>query len=286
MPDVLSALHRLEQGMFDLFRRYRFLFLVAALLLATVVLYSYNLRKKNSTTYFERAALTFAAPFQTAIDSFIDNVSGIWSDYVWLVDTRQQNLDLERENRRLSSELNEMHEMAIQNGRLRRLLAFVDDLDMAALPAQVIGEDAGTWARTLIIDKGSNSGLRSGLAVVSADGVVGRIIKTAPTSARVLLVTDGSSAVASLIQRTRARGVARGRGDDLSVEYSLRSDDIRVGDLLVTSGMGGIFPKGLPLGRVATVEKDQYGLFQRLSATTTVDFAHLEEVLVVLGERE
>lgn len=271
--------------MFDLFKRYRFLLVAVVLLLATVVLYSYNLRKRDSTTYFERAVLTFAAPFQSTIDSFTDSVSSLWGDYLWLVDTRQQNLELLRENRHLSAELNEMRELAIQNGRLRRLLAFVDDLDMAALPAQVIGEDSGPWARTLIIDKGSNSGLHSGQAVVSADGVVGRIIKVAPTSARVLLVTDGSSAVASLIQRTRARGVARGRGDDLSVEYSLRSDDIRVGDLLVTSGMGGIFPKGLPIGRVATVEKDQYGLFQRLTATTTVDFAHLEEVLVVIGDQ-
>jgi rod shape-determining protein MreC len=272
--------------MFDLFRRYRFLFLAVVLLLATVVIYSYNLRKKNTTTYFERTVLTIAAPFQVTIDSFSDAITGIWSDYLWLVDTRRQNRELLSENSQLRAELNEMREQSIQNGRLRRLLAFVDDLDMAALPAQVIGEDISTWARTLIIDKGTNSGLYNGQAVVSADGVVGRIIKVAPTSARVLLITDGSSAVASLVQRTRARGVVRGRGDDLSVEYSLSSADIRVGDLLVTSGMGGVFPKGLRLGLVTAVEKDQYGLFQRLTASTTVDFDHLEEVLVIIGDSQ
>ncbi len=269
--------------MLDLFRRYRFLFLAVLLLLATVILYSYNLRKKTTTTFFERAVLTFAAPFQSAIDSTSDSVKGVWNNYIWLVDTRQRNLELEKENADLRARLNQMSEYGLENERLKRLLAFVDDLDMAALPAQVVGEDASNWARTIIIDKGTSAGLKNGLAVVAADGVVGRIIKISTNSARVLLITDASSAVASLVQRTRTRGVARGRGEDLSVEYSLRSADIQAGDLLVTSGMGGIFPKGLPIGRIETVEKDQYGLFQRLSATTTVDFSHLEEVLVIVG---
>ena len=113
---------------------------------------------------------------------------------------------------------------------------------------------------------------------------MGRIIKVAPNSARVLLVTDASSAIAALIQRTRTRGVVRGRGDDLSIEYALRDADIQIGDLLVTSGMGGVFPKGLALGLIETVEKDQFGLFQQIKAIPTVDFSHLEEVMVIVGE--
>jgi len=268
----------------ELLRRYRFLLLAIILVLATVFLYSYNLRQKTATTFFERAVLTFAAPFQVSIDGFVDTATGIWQNYLWLVDARQRNLELEQENQELHSQLQQVQEISLQNERLRKLLAFVDDLDRAALPAQIIGEDASNWARTIIIDKGTRAGLRTGLPVVAAQGVVGRIIKTAPGSSRVLLITDASSAVAALIQRTRTRGIARGRGKNLSIEYALRNADIQAGDLLVTSGMGGVFPKGLPLGLVESVEKDQFGLFQQVKAAPTIDFSLLEEVMVIVGE--
>lgn len=268
----------------ELLRRYRFILLAISLVLATVVLYSYNLRQKVATTFFERAILTFAAPFQTGIDGVVDAVTDSWENYLWLIGVRQHNVNLIQENQELRSQLQQVQGVSLQNKRLRELLDFVDDLDRAALPAQVIGEDASNWARTITIDKGSRAGLYAGLPVVAAQGVVGRIIKTAPASSRVLLVTDASSAVAVLVQRTRTRGIARGRGGDLSIEYALRKADISSGDLLVTSGMGGVFPKGLPLGLVESVKKDQFGLFQQVRAVTTVDFSLLEEVMVIVGE--
>jgi len=270
--------------MLQLFRRYRLIFIAVVMLLATVLLYSYNLRHKSATTFFERAVLTFAAPFQSVIDNSYESLTGVWKNYLWLVDARRRNAELLRENSALKVKLQQVEEISLQNERLRKLLSFVDDLDKPALPAQVIGEDISNWARTIVIDKGSRSGLRHGMPVVAAEGVVGRVIKVAPNSSRVLLVTDASSAIAALIQRTRTRGVARGLGRDLSVEYALNEADIQVGDLMVTSGMGGVFPKGLPLGKVAAVDKDQFGLFQQVRVTTMVDFRHLEEVMVILGE--
>ena len=228
--------------------------------------------------------LTLAAPFQSAIDDVADTVVGWWQHYLWLVDTEKQNSQLEQENRQLRSDLQQVAEFRLQNERLRKLLAFVDDIDRPALPAQVIGEDVSSWARTVTIDKGLRAGLRVGLPVVAAEGVVGRIIKAAPNSSRVLLVTDASSAIAALVQRTRTRGVVRGRGAELTLDYALRDADIEQNDLLVTSGMGGVFPKGPTLGRVAQVERDQYGLFQRVEVAPAVDFSHLEEVLVIVGE--
>ncbi|MFK5927370.1 MAG: rod shape-determining protein MreC [Desulfuromusa sp.] len=268
----------------ELLRRYQFLLLAIVLVLATVLLYSYNLRQKTATTFFERAVLTFAAPFQISIDNMVDTATGTWKNYLWLVDAQQRNLELEQENLELHSQLQQVQEISLQNERLRKLLAFVDELDRPALPAQVIGEDASNWARTIIIDKGTRAGLYNGFPVVAAQGVVGRIIKTAPDSSRVLLITDASSAIAALIQRTRTRGIIRGRGENLSIEYALRDADIQIGDLLVTSGMGGVFPKGLPLGLVESVEKGQFGLFQQVKATPTIDFSHLEEVMVIVGE--
>jgi len=270
----------------ELLHRNRYFLLAVALLLSTLLLYSYNLRQKGATTFFERAVLTLAAPFQASFDASADYLSGLWNNYLWLVDTRQRNLSLEKENRELNAKLRQVEEFRLQNERLRQLLAFVDDIDRPALPAQVIGEDASSWARTVVVDKGSHSGLRDGLPVVSAAGVVGRVIKTAPNSARVLLITDASSAIAALVQRTRTRGVAHGLGIDLSLDYALRTADILEGDLLITSGMGGIFPKGLTIGRVKQVKKDEFGLFQDVKIEPAADFSHLEEVLIILGVDE
>jgi len=268
----------------DLWNRYRFYLLAMTLLIATLVLYSYNIRQKSVTTFFERAVLSVAAPFQLGIDGTSNAVVRIWRDYLWLIDTRQRNLMLEKENRELRARLNQINEVTLQNQRLRKLLAFVDDLDRAALPAQVIGEDVTPWARTIVIDKGSRSGLRQGLPVVASDGVVGRVIKTSSYSSRVLLITDPSSAVAALVQNTRSRGILRGHGERLSVEYMEHDATLQPGDLLVTSGMGGIFPKGLPIARVISASQDQFDLFQRIEAIPTADFSRLEEVLVILGD--
>jgi rod shape-determining protein MreC len=268
----------------ELFNRYRFYLLAIILLLATLILYSYNIRQKSVTTFFERAVLSVTAPFQLGIDGAVNGVIGVWRNYLWLIDTRQRNLELAAENQKLRARLNQIDEVTLQNQRLRKLLAFVDDLDRAALPAQVIGEDVTPWARTIVIDKGTRSGLRQWLAVVAAEGVVGRVIKTSSHSSRVLLITDPSSAVAALIQNTRSRGILRGHGERLSVEYMEHDARVQPADLLVTSGMGGVFPKGLPLARVVSVSQDHFDLFQRIEALPAADFSRLEEVLVILGE--
>ena len=126
----------------ELLRRYQFLLLAIVLMLATMVLYSYNLRQKTTTTFFERAVLTFTSPFLKNIDSGVNSVTGAWGNYLWLIDAQQQNQRLKQENLELRFELQQAQEVLLQNGRLRKLLAFVDELDRPALPAQVIGEDA------------------------------------------------------------------------------------------------------------------------------------------------
>jgi rod shape-determining protein MreC len=133
-----------------------------------------------------------------------------------------------------------------------------------------------------MIDKGQEHGVAEGMAVVVAEGVVGRIVRSNLRFSRVLLVTDASSAVASLLQQNRARGVCRGQGEQLAFDFVLRQEEVKVGDRIVTSGMGGVFPKGLVVGNVGRVEKQEFGLFQAIEVIPSVDFSHLEEVLVLL----
>jgi rod shape-determining protein MreC len=121
------------------------------------------------------------------------------------------------------------------------------------------------------------------MAVVAADGVVGQIIKVTNSTSRVLLVTDHASGIAATIQRSRARGVVKGKGDGLcSLEFTTREEDVKVGDAVVSSGIGGVFLKGLPIGEVTMVKRGEYGIFQTVTIRSAVNMEHLEEVLVVL----
>lgn len=272
--------------MLELLRKYRTSLVGGCLILVALLVYSANLRQKDRTTLFEQVVLQVTAPFQKGFDAGWNAVAGWWSQYLWLVGTQQENLRLHQENRHLKAELDGLQEVRLANERLRKLLLFKEEMNLPALPAQVIAEDASSWFRTVVIDKGKEDGVREGLPVVVAEGAVGRIITAAPHHSRVLLITDASSSVASLVQSSRTRGVIRGRGENLTLEFALRQSDIRIGDVVITSGTGGVFPKGLPIGRVTGITQEAYGLFQGVEVEPFVDFSRLEEVLVLLEEDE
>lgn len=270
--------------MLELLRRYRTPLLAGCLVLAALLLYSAQLRRRETTTLFEKTVLQLTAPFHKGLDTVWDGLAATWSRYLWLVEAGEENGRLREENRQLRAELNGLAEVRLANERLRLLLDFRDSVDLPALPAQVIAEDASSWFRTVVIDKGSADGVREGMPVVVAEGVVGRVIRNAPRQSRVLLLTDASSAVASLVQRNRTRGICRGQGDFLTLDFALRHKDVEVGDRIVTSGTGGVFPKGLVIGRVTRAVREEYGLFQTVTVDPAVDFSRLEEVLVLLRE--
>lgn len=270
--------------MLELLRKYRTPVLAACLVLAALLLYSAQLRRREKTTLFEKTVLQLTAPFHRGLDALWHGVAGGWSRYLWLVAAEEENLRLRDENRRLRADLNGLEEVRLANERLRRLLDFRESVALPALPAQVIAEDATSWFRTVVLDKGSADGVREGMPVVVAEGAVGRVIRSAPHESRVLLLTDASSAAATLVQRNRTRGVCRGQGDALTLDFALRLADVAVGDRIVTSGTGGVFPKGLVVGEVTRVVREEYGLFQAVTVAPAVDFSRLEEVLVLLRE--
>jgi rod shape-determining protein MreC len=268
----------------ELFRKYRFHLLAGCLILAALVLYSSNLRRRQQTSLFERTILQITAPLLHGFDSLVQGTDHLWKRYLWLVETEQENFRLLQENRLLKEALAGQEEVRLSNERLRKLLDFRDETGLPAIPARIIAVDASSWFRTVVIDKGSQHGLAEGQPVVVAEGAVGRIIKCARHQSRVMLVTDASSAVAALVQRSRARAICRGDGDGLVLEFAQQQEDIEVGDQIITSGTGGIFPKGLVLGRATAVNRGTYGLFQTVEVTPMVDFSRLEEVLVLPRE--
>lgn len=270
--------------MLDWLRKFRKVLFAVILLFVALLFYSYHLRYRDQTTLFEKAVLEVTAPLQKGADCVFRTLAEWWNHYLWLVSTSAENRQLKEENRQLRSRLRELEEVSLANERLQRLLEFRDSMKLSALVAQVFAEDGTSWFRTVVINKGSADGVEEGMPVMVAEGVVGRILRVAPHESRVLLITDPSSALAALVQKNRARGVIRGQGGYLTMEFTLRQKEIRVGDLIVTSGGGGVFPVGLPVGNVVRVGRPSYGLFQSVTVVPTADFFRLEEVLVLRRE--
>lgn len=267
----------------DFFLKYRLLMFWGAALLLTLLVYVSSIRDKEQASLPEKALLTLFSPLTRAVTATDRMVGGVWSDYINLVGVRAENRQLREAVKELNSREIANREALLEAERLRQLLGFKQRLQVPSLAATIIGADATPWFATLLIDRGQQDGLREGMPVVASDGVVGQVVKVADTSSRVLLMTDPASAVAGVVQRTRARGVVKGKGHGYcSLEFSLSAEEIKVGDIVVTSGVGGLFPKGLPLGEVTMVRKGSYGIFQTVDIRPTVNLSRLEEVLVLL----
>jgi len=179
-------------------------------------------------------------------------------------------------------EMQEQRALVDRSRGLEQLLALRDRADLSTAAAEIIGGSATPGFRTVTIDKGTRDGLRADMSVIAPDGIVGRVVTSSSRAAKVQLLVDRNAAVGAIIERSRAQGVVIGRGDDhLQMEYVSEVADVENGDVVVTSGIDGIYPKGFVIGRVETIEKNGLA-YVKIVVTPAVDFRRLEEVLVVL----
>lgn len=251
--------------------------------LLALSLISANLHSRENMSFFESLVVGITSPVQKAVWGIIGGVGSVWRGYFYLVGLEKENQALKRELQELKLQMNRYREADLANERLRALLNFKKSIATPLLPAQVVAFDPSGWFQTILIDKGRNDGVVQDMAVVSAEGLVGRIIGVGSHHAKVLLILDGNSAVDGYIQRSRARGVLVGLGLELCLlKYVQRNEDVQVGDQVISSGMGGVFPKGLHVGTVQEVVRGSSGLFQRVEVKPAVNFSRLEEVLVVI----
>jgi rod shape-determining protein MreC len=208
------------------------------------------------------------------------------------VDTMQRAAELRAENRalreqveRLQAEITQLHELELENYELRQLAGLQPlPLRNELIPARVVGRDPLPFVQVIALDVGSEQGVREDMPVVTWRGLIGRVIDVQPTTARVLLITDASSAVAVRVQapESRATGVVRGRNDALLLlQYVEQQAPLETGDLLITSGLGGVFPPGVPVGKVVQVRKRDQDLFQEALVEPTARLGQLERVYVL-----
>ena len=233
----------------------------------------------------EQVVIEITAPFQKLIKQTTKSTEELWLNYFRLVDVNHENTQLKNEIHVLKMANSRYRELLATQESLEELLQFKQTINRPVLAAQVIGLDPTGWFKSVIIDKGKWAGLRIDMPVVNAFGVVGRVVSVSSNYAKVLLIIDQNSAVDCLVQRSRDRGMLKGLMSEIcKLDYVAKSNDISMGDIVVTSGLGGVFPKGLPVGRILDVKEISGELFKDIKIRTAVDFSKLEEVLVILEE--
>lgn len=247
-----------------------------------------NLKDPARLNAVDKVLLTISTPVQWAATSVFEAIGGIWSRYIYLVDLAEENDRLRFENQRLRAENNLYLETEQEVRRLRQMLTFRETFPGELKAARIVGRGPSEQFRIvrLKIDLGEKE-LEKGMPVVTFDGLVGQVNRFVGGNADVLLTVDRKSHVPVVVQRNGAQGILRGTGEldryTCEVEYLLRTDEVREGDQLFTSGTGGKFPEGVLAGRIVSVERENLGLFQKVVVEPAVNFSRLREVFVIAG---
>lgn len=271
------------------FRRVRDAAIAILLLALPFFVLNANLREPGRENFYDGPILELSAPIQSLAASVAHAVSDVFDDYVFLIEVHEENDRLRARLARLDQEHEQLTAEALENRRLRSLLSLRERVGGQVIAAQVIGRDVSPFFRVtrVEVDRGERDHVREGMPVVSARGLVGQIRRTWGRYSDVLLAVDAGSAVDVIIQRTGSRGMLRGTGEDdrymSRIEYLGRDDEVRVGDLVHTSGLGQRFPASILVGRITRIVRADSGMFQEVEVAPAVDFSTLDEVLVLEG---
>jgi len=263
-------------------RRLRGAFFIVLFLAAFFYVSSLNFRPPERMDLLQRFVIETVGPVLKSFGNLSGLIEDAVSEYLWLRKVREENEGLRQRVAGLEKNLIEYQEAYIENLRLRRLLDFRSTIPGEAVAAQVVVHDMTGWFQTLIVDKGFRDGIGPDMPVVNDEGVIGRILDVSDRYARVLMITDPGSAVDAIVQRNRVRGILGGKdANGCLLKYVRGNLDVQVGDLIITSGKDGLFPKGLRLGVVQGIFKDPVDLFQKIEVKPLVRLSALEELLII-----
>jgi rod shape-determining protein MreC len=244
-----------------------------------------NIRYEKSNLFFESVVGLFLSPVQSLFTSSVNSISDVFGHYLFLVRTSKENERLIFEVDRLLHKNNELIEKNKYLERVGKLTAYFKKKEKIVITAKVIGRDATQWSKMLFIDKGTNDNVKKNLVVMTDTGVVGHVIHSSLNSSKVLLITDSRSAIDSVFQNTREPGVTVGAGDGMcKTKFVAITAKVKVGDKVISSGLGGIFPKGLMIGAVVDIVKKKQDLFQSITIAPSANLSNLEELAVVLED--
>lgn len=282
--------------MLTLFRRYRELLVVGALLVIPLARYLSSGHRGRDPNWVDKWVIAASLPIQRGLTFLVEGISSTVDGYLALRGARQERDACVAELSQTRAELNALAEAKAENERLKAALGYSELTIEPEITARVVGLNASVHFVSLRIDRGESEGVQLGMPVLTAEGVVGQVTRVLGHASEVMLITDPSSKIGAVVQRSRARATASGMGGGapLSLDNVLYGDDVLDGDVLVTAGTDGVFPKGLVIGKIETrnfsgsgadggdsIKRDETAMFLRAQVTPTVDLRRVEEVLLL-----
>jgi rod shape-determining protein MreC len=268
-----------------LLRKYKTAIFIVTLLVIAVIMFSYNLKYGADGSFFRKVVLEAVAPAQKVLSASVTSVKDDWLRYVLLVGIEEENKNLKNKINEFKATLILYQEGYLEAQRLRKLLSLTDDYHYHFVSARVIGREQAALSKTILINKGTTHGLKTGMPVIAPPGLIGRLVDVSWHVSKVLLFIDENSNVDAIVQRTRMQGIISGAGPrGLILKYISKTQDVKEGDVIVSSGIGGVFPKGLLIGQVSHVDRQDASLFLKINVAPFVDFSKLEEILILASE--
>lgn len=266
------------------FRNYKIIIFIVILLATVIIILSYSLRQKAPAGFITKVVLEVSSPMQNVLNASAKAVTEAWCRYLLLVGIEEENRNLKKKINDMKSQLILYQEGYLEAQRLRDLLALKDN-NFNFVTARVIGRTQVALSKTILINKGTVRGLKAGQPVMAPPGLVGRVIDASWHAAKVLPLIDENSNIDAIVQRTRVQGIIRGAGSrGCLLKYIAKTQDVKEGDIVISSGIGGVFPKGMMIGQISLIDRQDAGLFWKIYVTPAIDFSKLEEVLVLTSD--
>jgi rod shape-determining protein MreC len=263
----------------------RAIFILIPLLIMHLVLLSFQITDPTGMLLIRRWVLAAQSPLINGSSQISAAVQGVWTNYIELHGAREENRQLQDTIRQLSLQQKQMEEMRQENNRLRQLLSVTELSPVATLGARVVARTPDYLSNVLYINRGQRDGIQVNAPVMSGMGIVGRVVLVSNQNSQVQLITNPDASVGVMLDRTRLPGVLRGSGNSLlELNYISNTEQVEVGDWVVTSGLDGVYPKGLPVGKVVESHKGN-SVFLIIKVEASTDLIHLEEVSVMRGEQ-
>jgi len=270
--------------MFKFIGTYRlYISIVATLIVLFFLMYqTYN---EQGTSRFQMAVQTITYPVQTSVQSVVSTIKNTWNSYINLIEVNEENKMLKQQLLNMEEKLNQHIENSVQFFRLRSQLLFAQKKARKEIFSEIIGESADNNHQIRLINRGSNQLLQRNYIVLRKEGLVGRIQSVSPYQSSVQLIIDHRSRVPALIQRNRVRGLIYGTHDGIEMRQINQHAKIKIGDRVISSGLGNLYPKGILIGWVSGIHHQSHELFKTARLDSAVDFNQIEEVFAILPSK-
>lgn len=263
--------------------------LVNNLIVVSLALYGFAMQnyRVNEASFFQKVIIEFMAPIQRGTVSIKEQVAYTFDHYVDIVNTSKENIDLKRKVEKLENSIFSLKEVEKENQRLKQLLEFGKDIPRKKVLAQVVSWDASNEFRVLRINKGSSDGLTVLAPVITMTGLVGYVYRVSANYSDILTILDQNNRVDVIVSRTRTHGIVEGFSNyKCQLKYVPRTEQLTLEDEIITAGLGEIYPKGIKVGRISKIDKENFGITQRIEIEPSVNFQKLEEVVVLVEDNE